>query len=243
MNIEPRQRAREFYHQIKAVSDSRVATSRVDFLVEAVRDKCVLDIGCVEHTTQGIGRDDWMHAHIIKSARLCIGMDSDCAEINRMKDMGFQVFYGDATAFATGQRFEVIVAGEVLEHLLNAKGFLDSCRDNLLHDGRLVLTVPNANTTNYFMQNLFLGYEADGYDHCASYTPLTLFNLLRKCGYTIERLVFIQPPTTSHHKSKVLSALVAMFRYIQLAVCLARPSMARTVGVICRPTANERTME
>ncbi len=232
--FEPKDKARAFYLQIKKVSDPHIILDRIAFLKEYVARKNVLDIGCVEHTTNNMKRSDWMHRHICDASKTCLGMDYDQEEVLKLSERGFNVAAADATNFDLGRKFDVIVAGEVLEHLLDARGFFASITRHLEKNGCLILTVPNANSLNYFMQNLFLGYEADGYDHTAFYTPLTIFNLLRKCGFEITRMAYLQPDTAGHHSSILLRALISLFRIIQIAICCIRPSMSRAIGIVAR---------
>lgn len=232
--VEPKDKARAFYRQIKEVSGPRPVLDRVAFLKECVAGKNVLDIGCVEHSASNMTRSDWMHRHICDASKTCLGMDYDQEEVRKLNERGFNVVAADATHFDIGRKFDVIVAGEVLEHLLDARGFLASIARHLEKNGRLILTVPNANNLNYFLQNLLLGYEADGYDHTAFYTPLTAFNLLRKCGFEITKLVYLQPNTAGHHSSFFVASFIALFRIIQIALCYIRPSMSRAIGIVAR---------
>ena len=97
--------------------------------------------------------------------------------------------------------------------------------------GQLVLTVPNANSINYFIQNLLFGYETDGYDHVAFYTPMTLHNLLRKNGYAVKRVTFLMHDTSKYHRGAARAG-VKLGRWLQMPLCWLRPSLCRQFAVV-----------
>jgi 2-polyprenyl-3-methyl-5-hydroxy-6-metoxy-1,4-benzoquinol methylase len=51
-----------------------------------------------------------------------------------------------------GETFEVIVAGDVIEHMSNPGLFLDNCRRHLEPGGQLILTTPNAKWPTVFLR-------------------------------------------------------------------------------------------
>lgn len=108
----------------------------------------VLDIGCVRHD---LDSQEWrepppgefLHADLRRRADTVVGLDLVESEVKRMQEAGYDVAVGDAESFELGRRFDVIVAGELIEHLSNPGRFLDRCYEHLEDDGRLVLTTPN----------------------------------------------------------------------------------------------------
>ncbi|HVS00543.1 MAG TPA: methyltransferase domain-containing protein [Thermoanaerobaculia bacterium] len=50
---------------------------------------------------------------------------------------------GDAQAIPTGERYDMVYAGEVIEHLWNPDGFLDSASAVVADHGWLIVTTPN----------------------------------------------------------------------------------------------------
>lgn len=103
---------------------------RQDYILSAVKGKRVLDIGCV-------AKDQLLELHrqIKHQASECIGMDIIPAE---------GVVQGDAQNFDFDQPFDVIVVGEVIEHLGDVRGLISSAERNLVAGGRLIVTTPNA---------------------------------------------------------------------------------------------------
>ena len=55
--------------------------------------------------------------------------------------------------------FEVRVASEIIEHLVNPGGFLCSIKKHLAPDGVIILSTPHAYGLVYFAEVLFLGEE------------------------------------------------------------------------------------
>ena len=102
---------------------------RQPYIVDAVRGKSVLDIGCV-----AANRLQELHLQLRQVATSCVGMDISKAD---------GVVHGDAQNFDLGRTFEVIVAGEVIEHLADLRGFLNSAARSLVQGGRLIITTPN----------------------------------------------------------------------------------------------------
>ena len=56
------------------------------------------------------------------AASEALGFDYEEAEVAKLRDMGFDAVAGDATNFDLDRKFDVVVAGEILEHVLSARG-------------------------------------------------------------------------------------------------------------------------
>ncbi len=160
------------------------------FLAEFVRGKAVLDVGCVDHSVDSRDRGHWLHDLIRKSAKRAVGLDFEAAEVKRLLDEGYDVICADATAFELADKFDVVLAGEVMEHLGCPSGFLDCTRKHLLPGGELVTSTPNALCINYFVQNLLRGREIDNPDHVGLYSPTTMTALLRRHSFEPQRVLF-----------------------------------------------------
>lgn len=213
----------EWHYSHKSMKN--LSFDRCRLISEFVAGKDVLDIGCVEHNLENRRKGKWLHEHICKSAASTLGLDYEAAEIEKMKAEGYKVIAADATSFDLGRQFDVIVAGETLEHILNAHGFLSCIRRHLRADGRLLLTTPNANCLIYFAENLLLGREIDNPDHVAIYSPTTMAKLLSKCGFSVERFVFLAENTAYCHESSIAKALVHLKQGVQVTFGLVRPSL------------------
>ena len=78
-----------------------------------VEHRRVLDIGA----GSGINRPDWMHALIAAVAGEAVGIELDEELATRARALGFDVIAADAQTMDLGRTFEVVWAGEVIEHL------------------------------------------------------------------------------------------------------------------------------
>ncbi len=79
------------------------------------------------------------------------------------------------------ERFDVIVLGEVLEHLPNPGAALVNLQEVLAPGGSFLITVPNAFDLSRFGRLAF-GNERVHPEHVAYYSTSTLQRLLRECG-------------------------------------------------------------
>lgn len=210
--------------------------SRINLLLDYVTDKRVLDLGCVEHEAMIEGKGDWwLHGLIKKKARSVLGIDYDQKAIDELKSRGYDLCVADVEKMELNDKFDVVVAGELFEHLTNHRSFLDSVRCHLTSKGIFVASMPNANSLNYFMQTLVYGHEVDAWDHATFFTPITLTVMLKKCGFSPIKIILYQPEEIFHHEKRSRRLLAYAFNRIQQAVCWIRPSLARGLIVIAEP--------
>jgi len=158
-----------------------------EFLSQFVQGKTVLDVGCVDHSASVEREDHWLHKHLARSARSILGLDileSDAAELRRR---GYEVVCGDATTVSLKQTFDVVVAGEIIEHIDNPAAFVSNMARHLNEQGRLVMTTPHAFYCLHFLESIFSSAERRwNPQHVAWYCPFTLENLLRRSNLEIE---------------------------------------------------------
>lgn len=95
----------------------KVYKKRMDFIRKYVVNKDVLNVGCV-----GNASNEFLQEEISKIAKKVVGVDIDRFGLEKLKNLGYEVFYGDVQDinFNLGKKFDVIVAGEIIEHLENA---------------------------------------------------------------------------------------------------------------------------
>ena len=103
---------------------------RLSYIAEACRESTVLDIGCYDETAL-IKRDTehWLHGRICALARRVVGVDSS----SKIPPEGIRtgensmILHGDGVDIAyeviQSEKFEIIVAGEFIEHIENPLRF------------------------------------------------------------------------------------------------------------------------
>ena len=216
---------------------------RIDILLDYVEDKRVLDLGCVEHDVVIEEKPDWwLHGLIKKRAKSVLGVDYDNAAVDCLKSRGYDVCTADVENMDLNNQFDVVVAGELFEHLTNHRSFLDSVSRHLNSEGLFIASMPNANSLNYFMQSLIYGHEVDAWDHTSFFTPLTLCVMLKKCGFTPEEIVLYQPDEIYHHEQHIRRIFAYLFNRFQQAICWMRPSLARGLIIVARPKMKLNTI-
>lgn len=175
---------------------------RFEQLKDLFAGKKVLDVGCAG----GYGRPNWMHEAISKTASYTKGIDISQQVIQDATARGFNVEYGDAQNFNLNDTFEVIHAGELIEHLDNFHGFLQSSKKHLAPNGILVLTTPNAMRMNNVIYSMLGGLEVNA-EHTCWFCEITLRQLLERNGYKIERMDYIRHQPKSMVR-KFISAVI-----------------------------------
>lgn len=205
----------------------RLVMSREELILPLAAGKRVLDLGAADnlHLDDKLGKDQWLHRKIGRVASHCVGVDIDEGCVNRLRKMGYDMRSCDVEELDLGERFDVVVAGEFIEHVLNVGRFLDSARKHLAPNGILVITTPNVFSL-VSMPGLLKPFQRNrgtNPTHVAWYCKTMLRQLLSLNGFEIIRQGFCSSPSSSFSK--------AIFRRV---VYRLFPEWAETLFVICR---------
>lgn len=156
--------------------------NRVDWVARQVRGKDVLDVGPCGFTWKPDPewiRREWIHAIIKENAKSVLGIDISKKGIEWARRFGYNdIIYGNAENFSLGRKFDVIFAGELIEHLSNPGLFLRCAKKHLRKGGKLVLTTPNARHPQRWMRD-----KAMSPNHLQLYTMQILKQLLQANGF------------------------------------------------------------
>lgn len=181
---------------------------RVSYFCDLVRGKSVLDIGIVEHTREAVHSPHWLHGHLKRHAARCLGVDVLDSEVEYLKQQGYNVVLADITQAPLAEKFDIIVGGEVLEHLDAPGMFMKNCAAMLDPGGRLVISVPNPWYINPVLKSCFRQYTfLDSADHVAWYDPSTLLELGQRHGFELERFAGIAVRDVKTFRARLLVRL------------------------------------
>jgi len=195
-------RALASYEQgaVRAAAARRVRgyVVRPDLIVHLCEGKRVLDLGVVGETCAApAARIDAfpssLHLRLCEAASSLVGIDRAARELQslRLKHPELELYEADIESMADvlhrERPFDVIVAGDVLEHLSNPGRALEQMKLLLADSGTVVVTCPNSlGGPNYL--RFLLGRFREGDDHVQSYNKHTLANLLRRHGFVASQI-------------------------------------------------------
>ena len=159
---------------------------RSDEILQLVRGPNVLDIGCAGHQVHP-DRSDWLHGRLRRHFRVT-GIDISEHNIALLRNWGFDNLHvQNAESFELGNKYNTIVAGEVIEHVSNPGRFFAQVRRHLLPDGRLVLSTPYVFSLMYalYAANHFPKTCENG-EHTCWFCLSTITELAGREGLEIE---------------------------------------------------------
>jgi Methyltransferase domain len=179
------------YEPLERLSVPR-PVDRIDFVANACRGRAVLDLGAMDETavTSKRGRGTWLHEAIAATATRVIGIDNSAAvpESGLVTSRNSEIRRGDVMAIdpwleANAFTPEVVVAGEIIEHLPNPLQFLRSLAAiDRLRGCTLIVTTPNATAVHNVAVGL-LSRESTHHDHLCILSYKTLNTLCRRAGF------------------------------------------------------------
>lgn len=151
---------------------------RVAAICEAVAGPVVLDLGAVQHQASAAAHDDWLHGRLCQQYERVVGVDTEAEAVATLREQGYDIRVGDATALDVGVTADTVVAGELIEHVSDAGGLIDSARRHLRPGGRLVLSTPNP----WLFARLWRDADVNS-EHVAWYGATVLRQLLARHGF------------------------------------------------------------
>ncbi len=167
---------------------------RQPFIEEYVTGKVVLDLGSIEHDLyrENIERGKWLFDKIHRRAKKAIGIDILPEAIEELKEAGYDLRYGDVENIEQlkfEESFDLIIAGELIEHLSNPGLFLKGIARHMGKNTELLISTPNAFGFIRFIDAL-IRRERTRPDHVAWHSVRTLTQLLEANGLKVKEIIF-----------------------------------------------------
>lgn len=148
--------------------------------------KVVLDLGCIDHDEENWRSKFWLHKAIKEVAKEVVGLDYYKEGVEKLRENGFDIVYGDAQKFDFDKKFDVVTAGDLIEHLPNLNGFMSSVRSALKKNGLFVISTPNPWCWKYYSYHALRGKLAPmNPEHVSWFCLQTLENLGSRYGFCI----------------------------------------------------------
>jgi 2-polyprenyl-3-methyl-5-hydroxy-6-metoxy-1,4-benzoquinol methylase len=192
-----------------------VAQDRVSYLSSLARGKKVLDVGVVEHTREAVLSPNWLHRNLVKESKSCLGVDILQEEVDYLVSLGFNIVCADIVKQPLLDKFDLIVCGEVLEHISNVGDFMSSLSLMLESDGRLVVTVPNPWYINVILKNMFgKSPFVDNADHVSWFDPCTFTEMGKRNGLILDKFIPVAIDQTPSLLSKIFFGLTPIFVFL-----------------------------
>jgi len=157
---------------------------RLKFILKNIEDKNldILDIGC------------WDGSYAFrykKSSNKIYGIESSKTAAKKAEKKGIiveQGYFPEDNLFKN-KKFDIIVAGEIIEHVFDTEKFLTTIKGKLKENGKLILTTPNiASLPRRVLLllgiNPMIEYRAE-VGHIRYFTFSNLRNMLKELGFEI----------------------------------------------------------
>lgn len=212
----------ELWRNLEIAGQELGYVDRTAHMAAAARGKHVLHVGCADYpiTKQRIERGQLLHDRLTAAAATCVGIDLSSDGIETLLAHGRRnVQLLDAVRIRElGERYDLIVASDVLEHMTNPAEFLQAVPDCLAESGELLISLPNAFSWTV-LRPLLQNIEPTHYDHCFCFSVKTISELCQRCGLQPVELAYsMQPPDGES----------PLFQWCRSALVRFKPRMAPT---------------
>lgn len=202
---------------------------KADWIPKFTKGKKVLDLGCVRHNLEETEKSGWLHGLIQENAKSVLGVDYLEKEVSALRERGYNIICANVEEMELKDKFEVIVAGDIIEHLSNPGRFLEKVGEHLAGGGVFVVTTPNPIHFLRFIRVLFTGRADPNPEHAVFFTDKLLGQLAERYGLQVVEVAYIDDVYQYYKKKKWWPFLA-----LNYLLCRIRPQLSETIGVVLR---------
>jgi len=167
--------------------------SRKEIIKEFCHGKTVLDLGFVQHDIENAETDSWLHSHIVMEAASALGVDYLESAVNKLVKRGYNIIQGDVNKpLMINSDFDVIVVGNLIEHLSSFEGLMNNLGRLLKPDGVVIISTANP---FYQEQYFFSAIRNDiivNPEHTCWICPVALNQLSNRFGFETKEVRWIK---------------------------------------------------
>lgn len=170
---------------------------RNDYIIPYIKNKKVLDLGFLGENRNLKFSD--LHKQVLKYAKKSsLGVDIHKDRIDSLIKEGYNVICDNVISLEnikkSEEKFDVILCGELIEHVEDLGIFLDNMKSLLTKNGKIILTTPNILSLRNIVRHTVLGQESPywknrkseiNYGHVVGFTNMLFHNLLLRKGFQI----------------------------------------------------------
>lgn len=179
---------------------TKIIKDRFDVIKQFVEGRSVLDLGVVSsRPVKGSARDRICRSPELLFRRISelnpntVGIDIDAEGIEVLREMGYNVRCVDVETMNLQKQFDVIIAGELIEHIENPGQFLRNMKRHLSRDGVLFLSTPNPFYAKQIWKIWRYSKPRVHENHTCWFDPITLSHLLWRTGLEPFDGYWVQP--------------------------------------------------
>lgn len=219
---------------------------RIPWLVEQCRGRRVIHVGFADagFREEQARADRWLHGHLHDAASELVGVDADAPGVTEAIDAGFEAYLADCTdpdavAALDLERADVVLAGEIIEHLRSPGPFLEAMLSLCRPDGMLIVTTPNAYGLVNVVASMTRRVEVNHPDHVVMFTWRTLTQLLRAEGWNpVDAATYVPVVRDRGDRSRLEVAAVKMVLGAEKMLGrMGRPFSSDGLIVVARPAS------
>jgi 2-polyprenyl-3-methyl-5-hydroxy-6-metoxy-1,4-benzoquinol methylase len=124
-------------------------------------------------------------------ARSVLGVDYLAPAVEALRERGFNVVCANVETMDLGGRFEVVVAGDLIEHLNNSGLFLERVNAHLDDAGTCLITTPNPVNFLRLVSVLVRGEAGANPEHSCWFTEQVLRQLVARYGLEVVGVAYV----------------------------------------------------
>lgn len=159
---------------------------RLDLIERYKKNGLMLEVGCASGEFLAIARKRGWQAQGVEISDYA----ADCA----LKKYNLEVFKGALEdAHFNPAHFDVVAAGDILEHMNDPRAFLQEAVRILKDDGILYLAAPDFSSFHYWLMSIVARRTHKNYfilpHHLYYFSPSTIRRLLEGAGFIVKRII------------------------------------------------------
>lgn len=181
----------------------------------------VLDLGCIGGTSLDYTQSK-LHKYIKSKTSNVTGIDINKKQIKELKDP--TIIFGNVENFTHNKKYDLIIVGNIIEHLTNINGFMKSIKKHSKKTTKILLFTPNAYSIINFIGILFRGKRRICKEHYSWYSLETLQHLIFSYNFKIIKYSFVQVPLNGN----ILNIIALL---ISRVVGIIRPAFKETIFI------------